>query len=306
MRVFLAGATGFIGGHTVRALCERGHEITCLVRQPANRSSKSQALAGLPGIRLVMGEWTNPASWQLYLSGHDAAINTVGIIRERPDATFRKIHTESPIALFEAAAGAGARKIVQLSALGADDHAVSRFHLSKRDADRRLAGMGIPFVVLRPSFVYGPGDHSMSFFKRLARLPVTPVPGDGKYRVQPVHISDVVEAICQALERPDLDALTVDMAGAQVVTFNTLLDILARLRGRARGARKLHIPWPIMQWAAFITDALGGRGPITSDELLMLRRGSVADNRVFVRYFGFEPIAIEKGLARDAERRPQP
>ena len=70
-----------------------------------------------------------------------------------------------------------------MSAIGADEGAVSRFHHSKRAADRGLAALGVPYVVLRPSLVYGPGDHSMDFFARLVALPVTPVPGDGRYLV---------------------------------------------------------------------------------------------------------------------------
>src|SRR5262249_19574652 len=198
-----------------------------------------------------------------------AVINAVGIIRETRTARFDDVHTHAPVALFEAAARGGIRKVVQISALGADEQARSRYHLSKRGADRRLAELGVPYVVLRPSFVYGPRDHSMTFFQSLAALPLTPVPGDGQYRVQPVHIEDLVPAVVLAVERDDLKDLTVDVGGAASVTFDELLDELAQRLSKPR-ARKLHVPWWLMRLGAAVTDALGGRGPITSDELGML------------------------------------
>jgi uncharacterized protein YbjT (DUF2867 family) len=174
MRIFMTGATGFVGGHLLRALSARGHDVTCLARGAGARRIEAMAL---PGVRVVEGEFTRPEAWLELVAGHDAVVNTVGIIREASGATFATVHTEAPIALFEAAARAGARKIVQLSAMGADEAAVSRYHRSKHAADLRLAELGVPFVVVRPSLVYGPGDHSMTFFLSLAALPITPIPG---------------------------------------------------------------------------------------------------------------------------------
>ncbi len=294
MRVFLAGATGFIGGHVLQALIARGHEVTCLAR-----GSGARRLAGmsLPGVRVLTGEFSRPAEWRDEVPGHDAVVNAAGIIRERPGATFDEVHRDAPIALFEAAAHAGVRRIVQISAMGADAGAESRYHRSKRAADERLAALGAPWVVLRPSFVYGPGDQSMAFFLSLAALPVTPVPGDGEYRVQPVHVDDVAGAVADAVERPDLPNGVYDLGGGEVVTFNALLDTLARWQGKSR-ARTVHLPWPVMACVAWTTDRLGGRGPITSEELGMLRRGNHGDNGAFVRAFGRAPLPLSLGIAR--------
>jgi uncharacterized protein YbjT (DUF2867 family)/uncharacterized membrane protein YphA (DoxX/SURF4 family) len=295
MRIFLTGATGFIGGHLLRALCERGHAITCLAR---GEGARRLAAMALPGLRVVEGKFTRPAGWVDQVAGHDAVVNSVGIIRETRAASFEAVHTDAPTALFEAAARSGARKAVQLSALGADDKAESRYLRTKGAADTQLPHLGIPYVVLRPSIVYGPGDHSMSLFLSLAALPVTPVPGDGQYPLQPVHVEDLVRAVVQAVERDELSGVAVDVVGAEPVTFSALLDELARWLGRPRGARKLSIPWGMMQMAAAVTDALGGRGPITREELALLRRGSTAEVGPLVEQFGFVPASVSAGLAR--------
>lgn len=295
MRVFLAGATGFIGGHVLEALAERGHEVTCLAR---GAGARRLAELKLPGVRVVEGEFTRPAEWEAHLADRQAVVNTVGIIRDSPGATFEAVHQDAAIALFEAARRAGVAKIVQVSAMGADAGAQSRYHRTKRAADERLAALGVPYVVLRPSFVYGAGDSSMSFFASLAAQPITAVPGDGQYRVQPIHVGDLARAVALAIESEGLRDAVVDVGGGETVTFDAMLDTLARWLGKPGGARKLHVPWALMRLAAAWTDATGGRGPITGEELAMLRRGNCGDNAAFVRLFGFEPLPFSLGIAR--------
>jgi len=305
MKVFLTGATGFIGGHALRALAARGHEVTCLVRPRPVRNGTAQgaarvpALTNLGGVRVVEGQWTAPEAWLRHVVGRDAVLNAVGIIRETRGASFDAMHTAAPVALFEEAARVGARKIVQVSAMGADEGAASRYHRSKRAADQRLAALGVPFVALRPSVVYGPGDHSMTFFSRLAALPLTPVPGDGRYLLQPLHVDDLVRALVLATERDSLSSLILDVGGGQALSFDDLLTVLARRPrpgGRARDARLLHVPWSLMRLVAATTDLLGGHGPITGEELGMLRRGNAGDNGPFIEQFGFTPRPFVQGV----------
>ncbi|HEY6411578.1 MAG TPA: NAD-dependent epimerase/dehydratase family protein [Ktedonobacteraceae bacterium] len=298
MTIFLAGATGFIGGHILHALSTQGYEVTCLVRPASlHGGAACSQLDALPGVRVVAGEWTRPQTWLYTVAGHKVVINAVGIIRESRQTSFSQVHTAAPCALFEAASKGGVNKIVQISALGADEQACSGFHLTKRAADQYLEQLGVPYVILRPSFVYGPGDHSMAFFSRLARLPVTPVPGDGCYRVQPLHVQDLVRAVVLAVERPDLSAVVADIGGGEVLTFNEMLDLLARKPGKSHGARRVHIPWRLMSLVALATDLLAGHGPITTDELNMLKRENITSHPAqFVDLFGFEPLPFSIGV----------
>lgn len=296
MRVFLTGATGFIGRQVLFALAARGHEVTCLARGPG---VERIAAWQLPNVRAVAGEFTRPAEWLDAIAGQEVVINAVGIIRERGGTTFELVHRAAPIALFDAAARRGVAKIIQLSALGADAGAQSQYHLTKRAADDYLRALGVPYVVLRPSFVYGPYDQSMKLFASFAALPITPVPGDGQYRIQPVAVEDLVRAVILAVEQPTIRDAVVDVGGASALRFDDLFHELARWLGKPRGATIVHIPWPVMQAVAAVTDRLGGRGPITSDELAMLRRGNHAPIEPFAQLFGFRPAPFCVGLARN-------
>lgn len=293
MRVFLAGGSGFIGGHLLHALLARGHTVTCLARGAA---ADELAARSLEGVTVARGEYTRPETWRAAVAGHAVVMNAVGLIRERPGSSFESVHTEAAIALFEAGAAAGA-KLIQISALGAEAEAGAAYLRTKGRADRRLMELGAPWVVFRPSIVHGAGDHSMTMFLELAALPVISVPGDGATLLRPVHVDDLARAVLLAAERPEIRDVTVDVGGAAPVSLDALMDALARWLGRSR-ALKLHVPWSLMSIAAAVTDALGGRGPITGEELRLLRRGSSGDNARFIELFGFEPATLEAGLAR--------
>jgi uncharacterized protein YbjT (DUF2867 family) len=184
MNILLAGASGFIGANLSRALAAAGHRVRPISRRHG----------------VDFGNMTRRADWQPHLDGIDVAINCVGIIGETRVQTFSTLHAEAPIALFDACVEAGVRRVIQVSALGADATAFSAYHLSKRAADDHLRGLDLDWFVLRPSLIYGRGGGSAALFMRLARLPRVPVIGDGLQSLQPIHIGEVVATVLRCLD----------------------------------------------------------------------------------------------------------
>jgi uncharacterized protein YbjT (DUF2867 family) len=231
MRVLLTGASGFIGRAVAQALRERGHAVVRVLRHPpAGAADVVQAdFAGVP-----RRGW-----WLAHLAGIDAVVNAVGILREQGGQSFRTLHTEAPIELFQACAAAGVRTVVQVSALGADENARSAYHRSKKAADDVLRTLPVAGAVVQPSLVYGPGGTSAALFNKLAVAPVLPFPQGGRMRVQPVHVDDVVQGIVRVVEAPPLSVATLPFAGPQPIA---LRDYLAELRA-ALGER--HPQWVV-------------------------------------------------------------
>ncbi len=107
--------------------------------------------------------------------------------------------------------------MVQFSALGADEHAISAYHISKRRADEFLAAQSISSVIVQPSLVYGPGGESARLFDTLASLPWIPLPGDGLQRIQPIHLDDLVACIVALLERDRWRTGRIALVGAEPI-----------------------------------------------------------------------------------------
>jgi uncharacterized protein YbjT (DUF2867 family) len=276
MKILLTGASGFIGGNLAGALLAQGHQL-----RPASRRD---------GVDFCRMQQT--ADWLPLLDGIDAVINCVGIIGETRGQSFATLHTAAPVALFRACAAAGVRRVLQVSALGADDTAFSAYHLSKRAADDVLRQLDLDWFVLRPSLIYGRGGKSAALFMRLAALPLIPVIGDGQQKLQPVHISDVVATVLQCLGS-DAPRQTLDLVGSETISFAEWLQRMRCAQGRPR-ARLLHIAPGFAQacarWARHLNPIL------QPENLRMLQQGYWADGQPFRQFLGRPPLAAVPAL----------
>lgn len=286
----LTGANGFIGRHLAEALAASHHQVVCAVRNPS--------LSKDPRFRYIAADFTrdtDPAGWQPRLVGVDVVINTVGIIQEQGRQTFDTIHSRAPRALFAASVAAGVKMVIQISALGADHGAQSRYHLSKKEADDFLAGLPLNWAIVQPSLVYGPDGVSARTFSMLASLPVIPLPGRGGQMIQPVHIDDVVACIVALLDSAEQKTRMV-VAGPQPMS---LRDFLYRLRN-AMGlgtAYFLPIPMPLIRFAAKAGSLLPG-SLLDPETLQMLERGNTTGEVRSIALSGWQPRPVENFIAR--------
>lgn len=271
MNILLTGASGFVGRNLHTRLLALGHSIRCASRR-----------SGFDFRRML-----SPDDWAPHLAGIDAVINAVGIIGETWRQKFETLHARAPIALFRACADAGVRRVVQISALGADHTAFSPYHLSKRAADDFLRTLDLDWFVLRPSLIFGRGGTSAELFIRLARLPRIPVIGDGLQGLQPIHIGDLVATVVRCLAASETRQ-TIDVAGADTIAFGDWLQSM-RLAQGLPPAPLLHIPYRL---AMALSHAARHVLPLLqADTLRMLRAGYHADHRPLARFLGREPAA---------------
>ena len=282
MHVLLTGASGFIGRHLAETLLEHGHRV-----RAAGRS------AGPPGTQHVPADFTrdhDPALWLPRLDGVDAVVNVAGILREQGAQTFSALHVRAPRALFAACVRAGVRRVVQVSALGADASAHSAYHLSKRDADEFLLQQRLSAAVVQPSLVYGAGGASARLFNALAALPLVPLPGRGGQQVQPVHIDDVTRALLALLTYEQWRIGRIALVGPQPLTLRVYL---AQLRSALMlpPAPMLPMPMPLVRAAARSVGRLPGT-LLDREALEMLERGSVADPAATRALLGRAPRAV--------------
>lgn len=272
MKILLVGGNGFVGSHIASALRIAGHELVIVSR--SHGTDINQLL--------------RPADWLPLLAGVDVAINSVGIIAETAGQTFTKLHTWAPLALFEACVEAGVPRVIQISALGADEQAFVPYQQSKKAADDALRRLPVDWFVLRPSLIVGDGGKSTALFRRMASLPVIPLVGDGRQQVQPVHIDDLVETVMRCLVA-EKAGMTIDVVGPTAMDFSEWLQRLREQTGRPR-ARTLSAPVSLVNMVASVARYLVPM--MHPDNLRMLQQGNTADAQALTDFLGRAPRVV--------------
>lgn len=297
MRILITGASGFIGSHLVQALSEAGHEVIACVRHPDTIWQR------WPDITAIQADFATDhaeGDWIPRLGDVDVVINAVGIIGEDRGQTFDALHTKTPIALFRACETVGVKRVIQISALGADETAFSHYHISKRTADRFLRERELDWAVVMPSLVYGPGAKSMAMFKTIVTLPLIPLIDAGDQAIQPIHINDMAQAILQLVEDPSPLRATIEMVGPEPITMRDLYQGLRHWLGLGT-ARFISVPYRLALYGAHWAGLLG-QTPINAEAVQMLRNGNTGDVGPFITRFGFRPQTIERVFAATPAR----
>lgn len=291
MNILITGASGFIGSHITQALIQSGHQVVLCVREPQCAQKR------WPMAQCIQADFSRDhdvADWLPRLKGIDVVINAVGIIRESGAQTFHALHTLAPCALFKACAKAKVKKVIQISALGADETAVSQYHLSKRAADECLMQQDVDGIILMPSIVYGPSAKSMAFFKALASLPSIPLVGKGDQPVQPIHIGDVLKVLEHVIAKKDHQPSRIILVGPRAISMKAMYVSLRHWLGLGK-PRFISLPY----YLALLLGRVSGfltQTPLTKESIQMLQKGNTADVSPLVKQFGFMPRSFEQAL----------
>jgi len=290
MIILIAGATGFIGRRLTAALRAAGHRVIAASRHSGSKDS-------------VVADFTrdfDSETWVPKLAGVDVVINAVGIIREHGAQSFENIHTRAPQALFAACVKAGVKKVIQISALGADA-GTTRYFTSKHAADEYLEKLPIAWTIVQPSLVFGFGGSSAALFTLLASLPVTPLPSGGTQQVQSIHIDDVIVAIRELVESSEMNGRRVALVGPEPIG---LKEFLRRLRQRMQLPRPWFVTIPSVFMRAIASVAQHVPGSLLDPETLsMLEAGNTAPPDDTERLLQSSPRPPEQLIADD-QREP--
>ena len=291
--VTVYGGSGFVGRHVVRALARRGYRIRVGVRRP-ELAGHLQPLGRVGQIHAVQANLRNAASVEAAARDAHVLVNLVGILAEGGRQKFDAVHAFGAEQVALAAANHGAR-MVQVSAIGADENSTSRYARSKASAERLVLAAQPQAVIMRPSIVFGPEDDFFNKFANLARfLPALPLIGGGHTRFQPVAVGDVSDSILKCIEDPATRGKTYELGGPTVYSFREMLQVILHVTARRR--LLLPIPFALANLQAFFLQFLPGK-LLTPDQVTFLKTDNVvAANALTLRDLGIEPDSMEAVL----------
>ena len=226
-RVLVLGGSGFIGRHFVAQLARREIKVTV----PSRRRERAKHLILLPTVDVVEANVGDPKVLERLVRHQDAVVNLVGILH----GDFDRAHVELPRAIVSACRAEGVKRLLHMSALGADVDGPSAYQRSKGAGERAvLEARGLDVTAFRPSVVFGPEDQFLNRFAAMARwLPVLAVPCP-KARFQPVYVADVARVMMSALEDTESHGRAFELGGPQEYELKHLVELVCAMTGRRR------------------------------------------------------------------------
>ena len=270
--VTVFGGSGFLGRHLLRRLARTGSIVRLAVRDPVGAEFLKTA-GDVGQIVPLYAPLTKPDLVAAAVNGADEVFNLVGILHESGGATFQKIHVEGAATVARASAAAGVKRLIHVSALGADIDAPSVYAQTKAEGETVVRQAFPGATVIRPAVVFGPEDDFFNRFAGIMRLsPVLPVFGDGSVKMQPVYVGDVADAMMAIRANARTAGQTYELGGPKVYTFKELMSLLLSVTGRSR------ILLPLPFWAASFAASFFQLLPsplLTRDQVTQLRRDNV-------------------------------
>jgi NADH dehydrogenase len=272
MSICVLGGTGFVGTELITRLVRDGHWVRVPTRGPAH----GQHLRVLSTVELVTANVHDPRTLGQLLGGVDAVINLIGILNASGRATFQSVHTDLAAKLIAAMRGAKVRRLLQMSAAGADrERGPSRYLRSKGEAEAliRAAAAHLDFTIFRPSVIFGPRDSLTNRFAALLRLSGGFLPlARSQARFAPVYVGDVADAFMRALDDRGSFGEAYEICGPEVLTLEKIVRMTAAVAQLP--CRIMRLPDALGRFQAALLGLLPGK-PFSLDNFRSLTVDSV-------------------------------
>lgn len=294
MRIVVSGGTGFIGRAIVDRLLETGDDrIAVTSRFPEAHDhwgGRVEMIQAFAGDSVSLGKAFTRADVVI----HCIQFANHPVEKPRKGHTYMEVDGKGTSVAARVAKALGVRRFVYLSGAGAGQNRPQRWFQAKDMAEAAIRETGMEHVFLRPSWIYGPGDRSMSRFVFFVRhLPVVPVIGDGQAPVYPIYVKDVARCAAEAARREDAKDKALELGGPERLTMDQVILTVENVLGRRPPL--LHHPVPLMKLLVLPMQILPE--PMLSPGAIdFVTQVVEIDPKPAMDYFGFPFERLEEGL----------
>ncbi len=291
--ILVTGATGFIGQHLVKQLVEAEYPVCSLVRP----SPRERSFA--PGVKthIVAGDLNDLPALRVALYHASHVVHLAGIWEETERDTFESANLQGTRNLVEAMKEVGVKRLITVGSIGAHTHSAYPFMRVKAQMDDIIEASGLDYTLLEASAVYGPGDQwTETIALALHRFPFFfPIPGDGRARLQPLHVGDLARCILACIANDKTSGKTYIVGGPQQMTYDEMVNIIMQAVGRPRRKRYLSMASAV-RWSGFIRGFIGGHTLYTRTQLDLLSIDRTTNLDAISFQFGFTPVRMANAL----------
>ena len=229
--VCVLGGSGIVGRHVCHRLVERGYGV----RVPTRDRERARDLILLPTADVMTADVHDFETLKRVVRGCDAVVNLVGVLHGgRGKAGFREAHVELARKVVDACRQQGVRRLLHMSALGADPNAPSEYLRTKGEAERVVRESDLDFTIFRPSVIFGREDRFLNLFATLQHLLPVIALGSPDAKFQPVYVEDVAHVYVESMTRLESFGQSYDLAGPKVYTLRELVKYVGKATGHSR------------------------------------------------------------------------
>lgn len=319
MRIFVTGATGFIGAHFVERALAEGHQVIGLYRSDGPRHRACIEHLRARGADLRRGDILEPESFAEALAGCEVACHFAAAFRESgaDEAYFARMNVEGTSNVAKAAAAAGVKRFVHCGTAGIYGQRVSgtidestpirpwnSYERSKLAADQQVRAIAtaasMEYVILRPTAVYGPRDERLSKLFRSVEKGRFPLFGRGEGRRHMIYVTDLADAFLRACTAPSAANQELIVAGPKAVPLREMLHTIARAANRPGFGPRLPLK-PMLALAALVEDTckvLKLNPPIYRRRMDFYLNDAAFDSKQAQRVLGWKPkVDLAEGFA---------
>lgn len=294
--VTIFGGSGFVGRYIARRMAKEGWRVRVAVRRP-NEAIFVRTYGDVGQVEPIQANIRDEESTRRAVEGATAVVNCVGILYQDSRQKFDRVQGEGAARIARLSAEAGVKRMVHVSAIGADAESGSAYARTKAAGEAAMLEAFPHAVILRPSIIFGPEDQFFNRFASMAAIsPVVPMVG-ADTRFQPVYVDDVARAAVKGA-LGEAEGL-YELGGPRAYAFRELMELmLAEIR-----RRRLLIALPffvakimasVLDFIQAVTIGVIANKQITRDQVRLLAGDNVVSEGV--RTFadlGIEPISVE-------------
>ncbi len=293
--ILVSGGTGFVGSAVVKELLRRAEKVAALGRD----ADKIRRCLGA-GVEPRVGDVRDPGTLASAMQGVDVVVNAVQfpnspIENRRHGWTFEEVDLKGTRNQVDAAKAAGVRRFVYVSGVGAAKESDRHWFRYKWEAEKYLRDSGLEWVIVRPTWIFGPDDISLNRFLSLGRrLPFIPIFGDGDQPMQPVFIDDAARVLADAALKPEAANTLFELGGPEVMSMNDVVRTALDVQGKKR---------PLLHQPVFLGKTIGAFAailpspPLSADAIDFITEPAVADNTKLNEVLKPRLTPLREGLA---------
>ena len=292
----ILGGGGFIGRYLVRNLTKKNYRCIISTRKAFQKGYlKTQATPG--AIELIDWNSNNFSELKEAIKNSDIVINLIGILYETRKQKFYNIHSGIPEAISKICSESDVKKFIHVSAIGANETSKSLYQKSKFQGEVKALNNFKNTVIIRPSVVCGTEDNFTNLFSKLSILPVIPVVGIN-YKFQPILVTDVADAIVQAIEAKGNEGKIYEIGGPKEISFGDMVKSILNTINKKRFV--FEMPMPIAKVQSSIMDLLPIPPILTKDQCEILSEADnvVSNNHLVLKDLNINPADVEEAMKK--------